>query len=285
MVDQEELDRRVLDGIRKILNEPQNWKYAKQSTAHELEILRRYNEHPAPVDLRSIIASMIENQELSANIFHAFQKVHWDYDLNNVASVQLLEQACQKRGLPTTVKNIELIFEETKHQLPLSQEGRDAERVKQVEQAEAQRQKVAAAHQAQETDRMVNDITGYMLDGNGKLKREYLQREYNNKIAGLRAMPFSELVARYETVMAARAQRKAPVEELRAVVQLDAAHKRQSLYQRYEQIPDLYFPPGKSEGLRWTFDLFRRLPSMEQRRLLDHFGNDQLTAACAAKGN
>jgi hypothetical protein len=150
--------------------------------------------------------------------------------------------------------------------------------------AEAQRLKEETEHQSRETDRMVGEITGYMLDTNGKVRREFTQRQYNDKIAGLRATQFSDLVARYNTVMAVRAQRKAPVEELRTVVKIDAARQRQALYQRYEQIPDLYFPPGKSEGLKWSFGLFRRLPTSEQRRLLDHFGDAQITAACAARG-
>jgi len=139
--------------------------------------------------------------------------------------------------------------------------------------------------EARETERIIGEITGYMLGSNGKPKPEYTQRQYNEKIAGLRAMPFSELEARYNTVMTTRAQRKAPVEELRALVKTDAARQRQALYERYEQVPPTYVPPGKSEGVRWSFDLFRRLPSMEQRRLLDHYGNDALTAACAAGRN
>jgi hypothetical protein len=144
---------------------------------------------------------------------------------------------------------------------------------------------VAEQHESRETERMVSEITGYMLGPDSKVKREYTQRQYNEKVASLRAMPFSELVARYDSVMAARAQRKAPVEELRAVVKTDAARQRQALYERYEKIPPTYVPPGKSEGVNWSFALFKRLPSMEQRRLLDHFGNDQITAACAARGN
>jgi hypothetical protein len=147
----------------------------------------------------------------------------------------------------------------------------------------------AEARQAQvesrETERMISQITAYMLDANGQIKREYTRRQYSDKIAALRAMPFSQLVARHDEVIAARQLRKTPVEELRAVVKTDAARQRQALHERYEKLPPTYVPPGRELGVPWSFALFKRLPSMEQRRLLDHFGNDQITAACAARGN
>src|SRR6266851_3563351 len=53
-----------------------------------------------------------------------------------------------------------------------------------------------AEHQARESTRMISEITAYMLDANGKVKREYTQRQYNDKIEELRAMQFYEIVAR-----------------------------------------------------------------------------------------
>lgn len=75
---------------------------------------------------------------------------------------------------------------------------------------DAQRSKELVEHQAQETNRMIVEITGYMLDERSRVKFEY-QREYKGKVAGLRSLPFADLQKRHETVMAARAQRKAPV--------------------------------------------------------------------------
>jgi hypothetical protein len=205
-----------------------------------------------------------------SSAYHTFFQKHREYA--HEGNMTILDGVLVRYREPVTADNLEELLmpgnpRNVLDKLSITAEARQA----QVE--------------ARETERMVSEISRYMLGPDGKVKREYTQRQYNDKIAGLRAMPFSELVARYDTVMAARAQRKAPVEELRAVVKTDAARQRQALHERYEQIPDLYFPPGKSEGLRWSFDLFKRLPSMEQRRLLDHFGNDQLTVACAARGN
>ena len=202
--------------------------------------------------------------------YEAFFQKHPEFRLDG--NMVILDSALVRHDERVTTENLEELLLPGNYRNVLGQLGITAEA----------RQ---AQFESRETDRMISEITAYMLGANGKPKPEYTQRQYNDKIAGLRAMPFSELVARYDTVMTTRAQRKAPVEELRTLVKTDAARQRQAMYERYEKIPDLYFPPGKSEGLRWSFDLFRRLPSTEQRRLLDHFGNDQLTAACAVRGN
>jgi hypothetical protein len=84
-------------------------------------------------------------------------------------------------------------------------------------------------HQAKESTRMISEITGYMLDASGKVKFEY-QRQYKEKIAGLRAMTFSDLVARYGEVTAARALQKAPVEAARASVWADKHAQEKTLF-------------------------------------------------------
>lgn len=149
-----------------------------------------------------------------------------------------------------------------------------------AEQAETKSRIDAAAHEARETLRMTDEILHYMVDENGKVKREYTQKQFDQKQAALQAMSFADLTARYHYVMEQRAQRKAPVSELRDVVRTDAVRQRQALYQRYEPIPDQYRVPGKDVDVPWSFNLFKRLPTMEQRRLLDHYGSDQIDAAC-----
>jgi len=204
-----------------------------------------------------------------AKAYQVFFERHPEYSLECNAAI--LDGTLVKLGESVTLENLEELIlpgnpQNVLEKLVITQEASQAQM------------------EALETKRMISEITAYML-ANGKVKSEYTQRQYNEKLSGLRAMPFSELVNRYETVTAVRSQRNAPVEELRAVVKTDAVRQRQALYERYEKIPELYFPPGKDCGVRWSFDLFKRLPTTEQRRLLDHFGNDQLTAACAAKGN
>jgi hypothetical protein len=87
-----------------------------------------------------------------------------------------------------------------------------------------------AQTEARETDRMISKITAYMMDANGKLKREYLPRQYNEKIAGLRAMPFSQLVARHDEVTRGRALRNTPVEAVRATVKVEAQSQRKNIF-------------------------------------------------------
>src|SRR6266404_939662 len=215
-------------------------------------------------------AGKLAVSQIYLDAYEAFFQKHPEFRLE--ANRAILDSALVRHGERVTVDSLEELLLPGNYRNVLGQLGITAEaRQAQVE--------------ARETERMIGEITGYMLGSNGKPKPEYTQRQYNEKIAGLRAMPFSELSKRYDEVMTTRAQRKAPVEELRALVKTDAARQRQALYERYEQVPPTYVPPGKSEGVRWSFDLFRRLPSMEQRRLLDHYGNDALTAACAAGRN
>lgn len=95
--------------------------------------------------------------------------------------------------------------------------------------AEAKRLKDEAEHQARETDRMIAEITGYMLDTSGKVKFEY-QREYKGKVAGLRSMPFADLQKRYNDVMTGREACRTPVEAVRAAVKTDAKAQRKELF-------------------------------------------------------
>jgi hypothetical protein len=87
-----------------------------------------------------------------------------------------------------------------------------------------------AQTEARDTDRMISEITSYMLDANGKVKREYTQRQYNEKLAGLRAMPFSQLVARHDEVTRGRALRNTPVEAVRATVKVEAQSQRKNIF-------------------------------------------------------
>jgi hypothetical protein len=87
-----------------------------------------------------------------------------------------------------------------------------------------------AQTEALETDRMISETTSYMLDANGKIKREYTQRQYNEKLAGLRGMPFSQLVARHDEVTRGRALRNTPVEAVRATVKVEAQSQRKNIF-------------------------------------------------------
>ena len=163
------------------------------------------------------------NPEYTA-FFAADNKNFWG--LESEANANLLNQELNKLGLPFTAQNLERVLREDtdlQKRLTTNQKWRD-------KQAQAKRLKDAADHQAKETDRMISEISNYMLDATGKVKSEYLPRLYKDKIAGLRAMTFPDLEARYNEVMAARAQRKAPVEAIRAVVKTEAVQQRKVIF-------------------------------------------------------
>jgi hypothetical protein len=82
-----------------------------------------------------------------------------------------------------------------------------------------------AAHRVQETQRMIQEITGYMVDpktGKAKYPKDsdpnHFQRIYNQKISALKAMSFEQLTTAHNAIMAQRKLRKGPVEDVRAAV-------------------------------------------------------------------
>jgi hypothetical protein len=150
-----------------------------------------------------------------AQAYRTFFEKHSEYALD--ANRSILDAMLVKLGESVTAENLEeLILPGNPHsvldQLALTAEAHQA----QVE--------------ARETTRMISEITGYMLGANGKPKLEYTQRQYNDKIAGLRAMPFSELSKRYDEVIRVRGLRKTPVEAVRAVVKTDAQAQRKTIF-------------------------------------------------------
>jgi hypothetical protein len=210
----------------------------------------------------------------------AFRDVFPEFAIqDNEATREVVVDRLIQLGLPNTATAVRAVIPELLRNGKINHTSEFLS-----EQADIQRRTDAAANEARETLRMVDEILHYMLNENGKVRREYTQRQFNEKQAGLQALPFDQLVTRYNEVMTHRAQRKSSVEELRSTVRTDATRQRQALYSRYERIPDHYRVPGKDVDVPWSFNLFKRLPTTEQRRLLDHYGDQQITAACAASG-
>src|SRR6266581_4450289 len=178
-----------------------------------------------------------------AAAFGAFFEKFWG--LKNDANEHLLVERLTSLKMPITAENLEAVVSggygtEIQKQLTANQVWRKAQQeigeAEQAAKAEAQRQrdeflrkKEAAEQQALETDRMINEIVGYMLDARDTVKREYTL-EYKNKVAGLRALPFAELTARYDVVIAGRQERKMPVEAVRAAVKTDAQAQRKTIF-------------------------------------------------------
>jgi hypothetical protein len=150
-----------------------------------------------------------------AEAYRVFFEKHPEYALE--CNMAILDAALIKRSDAVTAENLEeLLLPGNPHnvisQLAITAEARQA----QVE--------------ARETERMISEITGYMLDAKGKVKQEYTERQYRDKIAGLRSMPFSQLSARYDEVIRVRGLRKTPVEAIRAVVKTDAKAQRKEIF-------------------------------------------------------
>jgi hypothetical protein len=110
-----------------------------------------------------------------SNAYQTFFEKHPEYRLD--ANMAILDSAVVHYCEPVTAESLEQLLLPGNYRNVLDKLGLTAE-----------------AHQAQfearETNRMISEITAYMLDANGKVKREYTQRQYNEKVASLRAMPF-----------------------------------------------------------------------------------------------
>src|SRR6266404_2499573 len=160
-------------------------------------------------------AGKLAVSQIYLDAYEAFFQKHPEFRLE--ANRAILDSALVRHGERVTVDSLEELLLPGNYRNVLGQLGITAEaRQAQVE--------------ARETERMIGEITGYMLGSNGKPKPEYTQRQYNEKIAGLRAMPFSELSKRYDEVMRVRGLRKTPVEAVRAVVKTDAKARREVIF-------------------------------------------------------
>jgi hypothetical protein len=147
--------------------------------------------------------------------YEAFFQKHPEFRFDG--NIAILDSALVRHGERVTTENLEELLLPGNYRNVLGQLGITAEaRQAQVE--------------ARETERMISEITGYMLDAKGKVKQEYTERQYRDKIAGLRSMPFSQLSARYDEVMRVRGLRKTPVEAVRAVVKTDAKAQRKEMF-------------------------------------------------------
>jgi hypothetical protein len=143
---------------------------------------------------------------------------------DNAATRDLVVQRMIQLGLPSTVQGMGLAVAELLHEEAISRTpGRQA----QIN--ESQRQHEEREHQARETERMIAEMSGYMLDDSGRVKPEY-HLQYKSKIARLSAMPFADLTARYNQVIEARTSKKMPVEAVREIVKTGAQASRREIF-------------------------------------------------------
>jgi hypothetical protein len=206
-----------------------------------------------------------------AEAYRVFFERHPEYALE--CNMVILDAALIKRSDAVTAENLEeLILPGNPHSV-LDQLAITAEAA-QARAEEAERQSIIA-----------NLVGGLkpVVDERGRkvlTNRSGFRVLYKDELERIKTLPLEGLrQLRDEKAEKKRLQQMSPAEIRQAV------RTNQSSYSRYEQLPDLYYPPGKDVGVPWSQNLFRRLPTQEQRRLLNHFGNDQLTTAFAARGN
>lgn len=233
------------------------------------------NRPITPEVLRQIFARIQSKLAMNAEYAEAygtFFNRHPEYRLE--ANLALLDSALALMGLPVVAENLEDLIQPGNphnivHQLVIIAAAQEAR-------AEAAHLKAEAEHQARETDRMISEITGYMLGSDGKVKREYTQRQYNDKIAGLRALSFAALVNRHSEVTAGRDLRKTPVEAVRAVVKTEAQAQRKDIFSIEPPEIELINPKTKLPftGRKELMNYFNSLPPSENRNFFFHAGSE-----------
>jgi hypothetical protein len=120
------------------------------------------------------------------------------------------------------------------------------------------------------------------IDGNGRrvcydeLGRITAYKDFSERV---KTMGLEDLRKIRDDKAEKQRLRAMPRDELRQAVRESAP----AWPSRYEPIPPQYVVPGKDIGINWSFQLFKRLPTQEQKRLLRVFGEAQINTACAAQ--
>jgi len=282
--------------IRKILNEPENCKYANQLIATENEIMRRCNTssgNDASVkDPRAVIREMIANGELRVNPdFVALQQNHPDFECTLTASASALGEHCKNAGLPINIHTLERAFEQIEvNFIPHSQFWHDKQ-VQQQNQLEANRLRgeFFESYKRSFEYRLVGQ---HWVKVNEKLLT-HTPALYEKERARLAGLPLAQLRAEAAAKTEATARAEAESEEKQRLAQLsradlvEIANQGRQKFQQFESIPATYSPPGKPEvSIPWSPLLIKKLPSTEILKISRRFGWDQINAAIqnAAKG-
>jgi hypothetical protein len=292
------------DEIRQILNEPQNWKYANQTTANEGEILRRYDKDADSMSIRDFLDFAVLNGQIPGrdsdedpleplelpinsvwlNIYQTLQKTHWDYNVTCDASRFRLEKECQSRGVPFTLENFESAFQKLKDNfIKHNQEWQE------VQEAERLRKELLTAYQ----EPLERILVGGHYQTRPRLQAhtpEFFEKER----ARLASLTLEQLRTEARAKAEATARAESEREEKQRLANLphdelvQVANQGRQKFQQFEMISATYSPPGKPEvQIPWSTLLIKRLPSTEILKLSRRFGWDQINAAIqnAAKGN
>ncbi len=206
-----------------------------------------------------------------AQAYRTFFNTHPELTLEGNMSV--LDAALAESGEAVTAENLEDLLQPGHPYSVLSQLSITAE----AEQSQAEQQ---------EWNAIIAELIEVktFIDSRGRracydeLGRITAYKEFSERI---KAMSLEDLRRIRDSRAEVQRLRGMSVKELQQVVRDNAP----ATPSRYELIPPQYVVPGKDIGINWSFQLLRRLPSQETARLIRMYGNDQVTAACAARGN
>lgn len=218
---------------------------------------------------RRIKPQLAVNDEY-AEAYQTFFERHPEYGLE--ANMAILDGVLTKHGEAVTAENLEELLMPGNPHCVLHQLAMTAE---------------AAKAQADEQERqaIISDLVGGLkpvIDERGRkvlTNRSGFRVLYAAEVERINALPLEGLRQLRDEKAEKKRLQQMSSEEVRQTLRQTATP-----FSRYEKLPDQYFPPGKEVGLPWSANLFRRLPSQEQRRLLAHYGDEQLTAAINAAG-
>jgi hypothetical protein len=190
--------------------------------------------------------------------------------------------ACKDTNQPVTLRNVCDAFKRIERQLAKELGIPDNLNMAQISMLAD-----AAVKRAEEQERntIVAGIVGGLettIDGRGRTvcmdadSRHLVV--YKSEVERIEALGLDEL----RRIRDSRAEKERLQQMTRGEVARVVRNNASPVPSRYQPIPTLYVPPGKEQGVPFTFLLMKRLPSMELKRLLSRYGDEQISAACRA---
>jgi hypothetical protein len=229
----------------------------------------------------SNVAETLAANDAYAGAFRTFFAAH--PSLNLTANELILASLVQSAGGAITAENLEIVANDpaVKARLATTQAYKD-------DQAAEQAERDHWSNISRQGANMILDLTNYLLGedgevkGKGRYEKAVIQKRLDKETAELSALTYDQLSTRHAQWEYEQKLRGMSTEEVRAIVRGEDKARRAS-YTEFLPIPEKYSPPGKPEVfIKWSTELFKRLPAVEQRRLFKLFGEIQLNAALNA---
>jgi hypothetical protein len=198
------------------------------------------------------------------------------------ASDLTLVGACKDKNLPVTLRNVCEAFKCVEKQL-----AKDLDVPDNLNMAQVSTLADAALKKAEEQERntIIAEIVGDLettVDGRGRVCCMDAEGRHlvihKTEVERIKGLALEEL----RRVRDHRAEKERLRNMTRGEVAEVVRSNAPAVPSRYQPIPPLYVPPGKEQGVPFSFQLMKRLPTVELKRLLFLYGDEQISAACAA---